>query len=51
MVSMIELGMRSLINLLVYKYKFNQLAEVQLALHGLEQNQYLLPMRCLKKYT
>ena len=46
MVSMIEFRMRTVINLVVYN--FRQLAEVQLELHGLEQYQYLLPIRLMQ---
>ena len=46
MVSMIEFWMRTVINLVVYN--FRQLAEVQLELHGLEQYQYLLPIRLMQ---
>ena len=38
--------MRTVINLVVYN--FRQLAEVQLELHGLEQYQYLLPIRLMQ---
>ena len=46
MVSMIEFRMRTVINLVVYN--FRQLAEVRLELHGLEQYQYLLPIRLMQ---